>query len=162
MDALEQLGLIAEIAATYSGFIAVFLAFSGGDGRFSPADGNFVQAMILSSLSAVVFALAPRIGSLLLPPDLLWTSCSWFAISLLVGGFTYQAWWQFRLPDDVSAQLHFFWHIPGWTLAALCLVSFVASTFQTVKTPGFYVLGTSLLLGLGVWSFMAIVFRRFI
>lgn len=71
MDALDRRGLIAEISATCSGFFAVFPMFSRADGRFSPGGGNFVRAMILSTLDALLFALLPRVLSLLLSPELL-------------------------------------------------------------------------------------------
>ena len=50
MNELELLGLIAEIAATLLGFIAVFLALSNEEGRFSAADRHFIQAIVLCSV----------------------------------------------------------------------------------------------------------------
>jgi hypothetical protein len=42
LDAFDQLNLVAEIAAALIGFIAVFLALSKTDGRFSESDRHFI------------------------------------------------------------------------------------------------------------------------
>jgi len=44
--AFDQLDLVAEIAAALLGFIAVFLALSKSDGRFSESDRHFIQALV--------------------------------------------------------------------------------------------------------------------
>ena len=96
------------------------------------------------------------------PEDLLWRAAAWLAVIVFGGGLLYQVWWQVTLPDEEAAKLHFGWHVPGWTFGALALVAFVAALLFPGFAAGLYVVGTSLVLGLGVWCFMAIVFRKFI
>ena len=50
---------ISQIGATFAGFIAIFLIFARRDGRFSPADGLRIRALIYASLLIVIGALLP-------------------------------------------------------------------------------------------------------
>jgi ABC-type dipeptide/oligopeptide/nickel transport system permease component len=161
MDPLDQLGTIAEIAATYSGFIAVFIAFVGRDGRFAAADAHFVQAMVLATLFTLVCALAPRVLSLFIPSARLWLASSIvaFVISAPIG--VYQAWAQMRMPDHESQKISMVWHVPGWALAAASGVSFILALTGWISAQGFYLAGTTFSLGIAVWCFVAIVFRKF-
>ena len=72
-DAFDQLALIAEISATFLGFIAVFLIFSDKDGRFHESDKHFVQALVLAAAYSIILALTPGALSFFLDGDVLWT-----------------------------------------------------------------------------------------
>lgn len=82
MEAFDQLDLVAEIAAALLGFIAVFLALSKSDGRFSESDRHFIQALVLSSALAIVLSLAPRSFSLFAADATAWYTASILAITL--------------------------------------------------------------------------------
>jgi hypothetical protein len=161
MDALTQLGLLASIAATYSGFIAVFIAFIGKDGRFAVSDGHFVQAMVLSTIGVVVLALSPPALSLILPVDQMWLDVTLFAIIAGLPSTLFQAWQQVKEARDPTQKIAAFWHVPGWVLGLGSFACFVAGLMQPELRAGFYVAGVTLVLGIAIWCFIAIVFRKF-
>lgn len=160
MDPLTQLGLLATIAATYSGFIAVFIAFTK-DGRFEASDGHFVQAMVLGTIGVMVMALAPPVLSMMMPRDQMWFVMAIFAIIGGVPSMIYQGVQQSRLSKGDVSKVPLGWHVPGWALGFLALTAFGASLFAPDIRPGFYVAGVTLMLTVSIWCFIAVVFRRF-
>lgn len=160
MNAFDQLGDLAGIAATYSGFIAVFIAFTR-DGRFAAADAHFVQAMVLATLFTLLCALSPRVLSLLLPDAQLWMIASWMAVITAVPIGAYQAFMQIQMPGEEQMKISVLWHVPGWALAGASGSSYLAALLGWGPMQGLYVAGTTFSLGIAVWCFMAIVFRKF-
>lgn len=160
MDPLTQLGLLATIAATYSGFIAVFIAFTR-DGRFEKADGHFVQAMVLGTIGVIVMSLTPPVLSEIIPMDQMWFAVSVLAIAGGVPSMIYQAWHQSRLSKEEASQIPVGWHAPGWALGVLALAAFAAAVAYSQIRPGLYVAGVTLMLATSIWCFIAVVFRRF-
>jgi hypothetical protein len=160
MDPLAQLGLLATIAATYSGFIAVFIAFTK-DGRFEATDGHFVQAMVLGTIGVMVMALAPPVLSMMMPPGRMWFVMAIFAIAGGVPSMIYQGMQQSRLSKQDALKVPTGWHVPGWALGFLALAAFGAALFLPGVRPGLYVAGVTLMLTVSIWCFIAVVFRRF-
>src|SRR5690349_19121737 len=160
MDPLSQLGLLATIAATYSGFIAVFIAFTK-DGRFESADGHFVQAMVLGTIGVIVMSLTPPVLSMMMLMERMWFLVTIFAIAGGVPSMIYQAWQQSRLSKEETSKVPIGWHAPGWALGFLALAAFIAAMFDASIRPGFYVAGVTLMLATSIWCFIAVVFRRF-
>ena len=72
MDAFQQLDIIAEVSVSLLGFVAIFLALSRDDGRFSEADRHFVQAIVLSAAIAAIGSLLPRSAAQLLDEESAW------------------------------------------------------------------------------------------
>ena len=161
MDAQGQLGLLATIAATYSGFIAVFIAFVGKDGRFLSSDGHFVQAMVLSTMGVVVLSLAPPVLFLLEKPETVWWQVTLFAVVVGAPAGVFQTWQQVKEARDKTQRIAPFWHVPGWLLGLGSFASFVAALMQPELRPGFYVAGVTMALGVAIWCFIAVTFRRF-
>jgi len=160
MDPLAQLGLLATVAATYSGFIAVFIAFTK-DGRFESADAHFIQAMVLGTIGVMVMALAPPVLSMMMPLERMWFVMSIFAILGGVPSMAYQAAQQSRLSKQDNSKIPMGWHVPGWALGFLALAAFGAALFLPQIRPGLYVAGVTLMLTVSIWCFIAVVFRRF-
>jgi hypothetical protein len=160
MDPLAQLGLLATIAATYSGFIAVFIAFTK-DGRFDPADGHFVQAMVLGTIGVIVMALTPPVLTLMMPAERMWLVVTVFAIIGGVPSMLYQAWQQSRITAAETKRIPLGWHAPGWALGFLALAAFIAALLYPDIRPGLYVAGVTMMLTVSIWCFIAVVFRKF-
>lgn len=160
MDPLTQLGLLATIAATYSGFIAVFIVLAR-DGRFESADAHFVQAMVLGTIGVIVMALTPPVLALMMPTERMWLSVTVLAIIGGAPSVVYQAVQQSRLSKTETAKIPMGWHVPGWALGFLALAAFVAAVFVADIRPGLYVAGVTLMLAVSIWCFIAVVFRRF-
>jgi hypothetical protein len=160
MDPLTQLGLLATIAATYSGFIAVFIAFTK-DGRFEAADAHFVQAMVLGTIGVMVMALTPPVMILILPAERMWFFMAIFGIAGGVPSMIYQAVHQSKLSKVEAARVPIGWHVPGWALGFLALAAFAAALIYPAIRPGLYVAGVTLMLVVSIWCFIAVVFRRF-
>ena len=160
MDPLSQLGLLATIAATYSGFIAVFIAFTK-EGRFQSTDGHFVQAMVLGTIGVIVMSLTPPVLSMMMSMEQMWFVVTIFGIIGGVPSILYQAWQQSHLPKEEKSSLPIGWHAPGWGLGFLALAAFIAGLVSPGIRAGFYVAGVTLMLSVSIWCFIAVVFRRF-
>jgi len=104
--AFEQLDLVAEISVSLLGFIAIFLALSKTDGRFSASDRHFIQALVMSSALAIVLALAPRSIGLFIADVSVWYVASMLAIVLGSLTMFLQLWQQLRMTRDEAAQIH--------------------------------------------------------
>jgi hypothetical protein len=160
MEPLTQLGLLATIAATYSGFIAVFIAFTK-DGRFEASDAHFVQAMVLGTIGVMIMALTPPVLSMMMPMKQMWFVVTIFAMVGGIPSMLYQAWQQTKLTKEDEAKVSDGWHAPGWGLGFLALAAFVAAFFYPGIRSGLYVAGVTLMLTVSIWCFIAVVFRRF-
>jgi hypothetical protein len=161
MNAMEQLNALAQIAATYSGFIAVFLAFVPKEGRFATSDAHFVQAMVLGTIGTMMLALAPAAMSLIVPERTVWFDMTLFALIAGIPSTGFQAWQQAREAADKSDKTPVFWHVPGWVLGLSSLACFIAAMAQPEVRAGYYVAGVSLSLAISIWCFIAVVFRKF-
>jgi hypothetical protein len=160
MDPLAQLGLLATIAATYSGFIAVFIAFTK-EGRFETADAHFIQAMVLGTIGVIVMGLVPPVMAMMMPVHDMWIVMTAFALTGAIPSMVYQAWHQSRLSKEEVSRIPVGWHAPGWALGFLAVAAFGAGLAREELRPGLYVAGVTLMLAVSVWCFIAVVFRRF-
>lgn len=161
MEAYDQLNLVAEIAAGFLGFIAVFLALSKTDGRFSESDRHFIQALVMSSALAIVLALVPRSISLFVADASVWGTASILAIILGSLVMVLQARQQLRMPRAEAAQIHWVWHVVAWALGISCGILFFLAFLDSAMVTAYYVSGVSLLIPLSLWCFIGVVFRRF-
>ena len=161
MQAFDQLDLVAEISVALLGFIAVFLALSRSDGRFSQSDRHFIQALVMSSSLAIVLALAPRAISLFAADEVVWTAASILAITLGTMAILVQVRLQLRMSREEALQIHWVWHLMAWLLAVCIAVLFVLALFSGDRITAYYVGGVSLMIPLCLWVFIGVVFRRF-
>jgi hypothetical protein len=161
LEAFKQLDLVAAIAATLLGFIAVFLALSNKDGRFSEADRHFVQALVTTSALAIVLSLAPRSISLFTAVANPWYAATILAITMALTNTFLVARQQLRMSRDEAAKIHWIWHSVAWTLSAMSGMLFVLALFDSANTAAYYVGGVSLAIPICLWVFIAVVFRRF-
>ncbi len=161
LDAFNQLDLVAEIAAALLGFIAIFLALAKTDGRFTESDRHFVQALVLSSVLAVILAMAPRPISLFVGDESVWYAATILAITLGLLNMTVQIRLQLNMSREEASQIHWVWHLVAWGLGIASAILFVLALFDSTRTTAFYVSGVSLLIPLSLWVFTGVVFRRF-
>ncbi len=161
MHAFDQLNLIAEIAAALLGFIAVFLALSRSDGRFSQSDRHFVQALVLSSSLAIILALAPRSISLFVSATAVWVISAVLALVLGAVAAAVQIRLQLKMSRAEAAQIHWGWHVGAWSIAIASTAFFVSALFVLSKATAFYVAGVSMQIALALCVFIGVVFRRF-
>ncbi len=161
MDAFDQLNLVAEIAAALIGFIAVFLALSKSDGRFSEADRHFIQALVVTSALAIVYALVPRSISLFNDNGSIWRTASIVAVILGSMAMFSQARQQLRMSRGEAAKIHWLWHLVAWALAVSSAILFVLALLDSTRTIAYYVSGVSMMVPLSLWVFVGVVFRRF-
>ena len=162
MNAIDQLGLLAEIAATFLGFIAVFLAVSGRDGRFAAGDGHFVQGLVLSCSLVILLGMAPGVAFLSFSAEQVWPVASAVAAACISMEGLYVGWTQSRIHQRDEEHLHFLWHVPSWSFAGLALGAMVVAIFYPGSAPTFYVTGLYFGLAVALWCFLTIVFRRFL
>jgi len=76
------LGSIAEVGATFAGFIAIFVVFSGKEKKLPDADILLAISMMKTSILLTIFALAPFAlqGFVYIKADM------WRILSFLAGG----------------------------------------------------------------------------
>lgn len=161
MEPFDQLDLVAEIAAALLGFIAIFLALSKTDGRFTESDRHFIQALVLSSSLAIILAIAPRAIGLFGAEKSVWFVATILALSLGSVVMFLQVRLQLKMTREEAVQIHWLWHIGAWALGIASAVIFVLALLDHSRITAYYVSGVSLLLPLSLWVFIGIVFRRF-
>ena len=156
LDAFDQLDLVAEISATLLGFIAVFLALSKGDGRFSASDRHFIQALVLSSVLAIVLALAPRSISLFIVGDAIWDIS--LIVGIVLGSLTMflMAWHHLHMPREEAAKVHWLWHAGAWAFGMSAAVLFLLAALRLSNISALYVGGVTLLVPLALWCFISV------
>lgn len=159
--AVQQLGLLAEIAATYSGFIAVFVIFAGQDGRFTESDKHFIQAMVLNCAFIVTFALLPRVLIISLPEQTVFNSVAVFAACVGAVMAMIIARDQMSMPEEEAEKVHVFWHCVGWALGISAFSSILVGLIYPQHIVVLYIAGLSFVLLNAIWCFIAIVFRKF-
>ena len=160
MEVFDQLDVIAEISATLLGFVAVFLALSNNHGRFEESDRHFVQALVLNSAYCIVLGLAPRALSAIFE-DSFWmiSLCLAAAGGALIS--TIMAWTQIRMATEETSKVHFLWHVPPWGFGTIATALIVSGFIYPVHASALYVNAATVLVGVAVWCFIAVVFRRF-
>jgi hypothetical protein len=161
LDAFNQLDLVAEIAAALLGFIAIFLALSKTNGRFTESDRHFIQALVLSSSLAVILAIAPRSISLFVADDSVWYVATILAFVLGSLSMTIQIRQQLQMSREEATQIHWTWHFVAWGLGIAGAALFVLALLDNTRTTAFYVGGVTMLIPLCLWVFIGVVFRRF-
>ncbi len=161
MEAFDQLDMVAEIAAVLLGFIAVFLALSKKDGRFSESDRHFIQALVTTAALAIIFSLTPRALSLFTADANVWYAATILAISIGSLNMLLAARQQLRMSRDEAVQIHWVWHWLAWTLTVSGGTLWVIALFDSANIAAYYVGGVSLMIPLCLWVFIAVVFRRF-
>ncbi len=160
MSEFDQLSLLAEVSAGLLGFVAVFLALSRGDGRFTPSDRHFVQALVINSAYVLICALTPgvlvhfQLSGIWLPALIVAATGGGIVSALM-------AWEQHNIPEDEYRTINRWWHVPAWGLAAFGTLLTVLGFIQPQLASAYYVAGVSVVLLISVWCFIALVFRRF-
>ncbi len=160
MEVFNQLELITEISATLLGFVAVFLALSNKDGRFQESDRHFVQALVLNSSYCIVLGLAPRALSFLFESNFWTLSLVIAAIGGLVVA-TVMGWTQWHMSEAESSKVHYLWHVPPWGLARVITALVLAGFFYPENPHALYANAATVSVGIAIWCFIAVVFRRF-
>lgn len=158
---IEQLQLVAEISAAFLGFIAIFIALSNEEGRFSPSDRHFIQSLVLASSFAICLCFTPQALLLYFAEDVTWHYSllvflvGWSVIGTIIG------WEQWNMPQEEAAKVNVLWHVPPWSigLAMLALLIFALYTGENIQQA--YIAAVILTIPQNLWCFMAIVFRRF-
>ena len=161
MDSFDQLDLVAEIAAAFLGFIAIFIALSKADGRFAESDGHFIQALVLSASLAIIVSIAPRAISLFGVESGVWFIATILALFLGSVAVFLQLHLQLRMTPEQAAQIHWLWHVGAWSLGIASAMLFVLALVDPSRNIAFYVSGATLLVPLSLFVFIGVVFRRF-
>ncbi|MFT6822464.1 MAG: hypothetical protein ACJA1Q_000248 [Pseudohongiellaceae bacterium] len=161
MAPIEQLELIAEISAAFLGFIAIFIALSNEDGRFSASDRHFIQSLVLVSSFAICLSFVPQTLFSYFAEDAAWHYSlmvfisGWLLIGILIG------WEQWHMPQEEAEKVNVMWHMPPWSLA-FAMSAFVLHALYTGENfRQAYVSAVTLTIPQNLWCFIAIVFRRF-
>lgn len=160
MEVLEKLAILAQIAATYAGFIAIFVAL-GQASRFAPSDAHFVRVLVLSSVITIAASLTPILLEDMVPLGPLWARADAGAFGAGLVVMFYVARHQLGLPEDEANQIPVGWHLPGWGFGGLAALVYLAGALQLLPAAPAYAAGTACVLMTSVWCFVAVVFRRF-
>ena len=160
-DAFDQLALIAEISATFLGFIAVFLILSGKEGRFHESDKHFVQALVLAAAYSIILALTPGALSFIMAGDVLWTLSLGIAAVLGVASAVFQARVQLKMTPEEAVKIHSGWHFAAWGMSFIASLLIIAGLLGLADPVGMFIGTLSLAVFLALLLFIAVVFRKF-
>jgi len=161
VDAFSHLAVIAQVSATLLGFIAVFIVLSRDDGRFSESDKHFIQAMVLSGAYAFAVSLIPGTVSYFLSATALWMLSLGIAVLIGLASMAYQAWEQIRMSREEAAKIHWAWHLIAWGIGFVMAALLFAGLLGWAPPDAMYVTSATLSVILALWSFIAVVFRKF-
>ena len=157
----DYLTFLGEIAVTLIGFVAVFLVLSNREGRFDAADRHFIQAMVVSASLSIMLAIIPSVLSYFAFDASLWTAASLVAAVVGLPVLILQLKIQFSMSDQEAAKIHWGWHVTAWTMGGLAYLLVVAGSTTIADPATMFVSSASLLTMLALWSFIAVVFRKF-
>jgi len=157
----ECLTFLAEVSVTLIGFIAVFLVISNKEGRFDAADRHFVQAMVVAASFSILLAIAPASLSFFVPEGLLWTAATFVGVAIGLPMIILQLRIQFSMGAEEAAKIHWGWHLTAWSMGGLAALLLVLGLVGLADPVIMYVSAASLIAILALWSFIAVVFRRF-
>jgi hypothetical protein len=153
--------MLAEISTTLLGFIAVFLVLSKGDGRFEEADRHFIMGLVLSAVMIVILALTPQVLHLYDLAADVWPVALTVAVMFGSISAVYQARVQSKMTREEALKIHWGWHVGAWSLAAVSALFIVSGLAGFMKAEAAYVTAVSIMLVVGLWCFVGVVFRRF-
>jgi hypothetical protein len=128
--------LLAELCIGYAGFLAIFLIFARREGKFSPADGVRVRAIIFCSFFTIFASLVPLLLTFAVSetPDL-WRLSSasaagaWVPIIASVGRE------QYALPLEHRAEVGRTNHFVAWGLVVLSVLLLVGNAIGLFGDP---------------------------
>jgi len=160
-DAFDQLALIAEISATFLGFIAVFLILSDKEGRFDESDKHFVQALVLTAAYTIILALTPGALSFIMAGDVLWTFALGIAAVLTVASAVFQGRVQLKMTPEEAAKIHWGWHFAAWGISFIAALLIIGGLLGFADPVGMFIGTMSLGVFLALLLFIAVVFRKF-
>jgi hypothetical protein len=157
---IEQLQLIGEISAGFLGFIAVFIALSNEEGRFSASDRHFIQSLVQVSALAICLCFTPQTLLLYFEEDAAWHYSlavfipSWTVIGILT------AWEQWHMPQEEAIKVNVLWHVPPWSLGLAMFAFSVYAIYTGENLQKTFVTVLTLTIPQNLWCFIAVVFRR--
>ncbi len=159
----DQLSLIAELGIGFAGFLAIFLIFARREGRFSPADGIRIRAIVATSFIAVFMALVPLLlAQSELEATTVWriSSLVFLAVAVLVSAAIGRT--ELALPPEQRAEVGMVNNIVGWGLAFLSTVLLATNTLgifgDSSALP--YLVALVSCLGIATSNFIAIALQR--
>jgi len=161
VNIFSHLAIIAQVSATLMGFIAVFIILSNKEGRFSQSDRHFILAMVLAASYAFILALLPGTMSYYVTGTDLWWNALIVALVVGLGSAIYQAHEQFTMKKEEAQKIHWAWHVIAWGLAAFMPALIISGLFGLVDEKTAYITTATISVILALWSFIAVVFRKF-
>jgi len=161
VDAFSHLAVIAQVSATLLGFVAVFIVLSNKNGRFSQSDRHFIQAMILSASYAFFLALMPGMLSYFFSGSMMWVPSLAAAATVGLCSAVFQAWEQYKMTPEEAAKIHWAWHVIAWGMAVIMLLLMIFGLFGVADPAAMYISTATVSVILALWSFIAVVFRKF-
>ena len=157
----DYLTFLAEVSVTLLGFIAVFLVLSNKEGRFDASDRHFIQAMVVAASLSIITAIAPSSLSFFVPETSLWTAANLAAMAVGVPVIVLQLRLQFAMSAEEAAKIHWAWHTIAWGMGGSAFLLLVVGFMGAANPVTMYVSAASLVAILALWSFLAVVFRKF-
>ena len=161
VNPFDQLGLIAQVSATLLGFIAVFIVLSNRDGRFAESDRHFVQALVCSAAYAFFLALIPGTLSFFMAEGFIWMTS--LVVAFLVGSASaiIELRAQLRMSEAEAKKIHWGWHFVAWGLGVIIIAQICLGLFGLASPVAMYIGVVTVSVVLALWSYIAVVFRKF-
>ena len=151
---------VAQLGATFVGFVAIFLIFVRKDGRFSPAEALRIRALIYTSLLVVLTSLIPVMMSFVVSEGALWQISAQLALllGLISIADVVRAHLAMTKADRAELVLLHAVITYGLALAATALVAALAFGLAAGSAP--YVLAVMLTLVSVATTFITLAFKN--
>ena len=156
MDALTFLGTTAEIAATFAGFISIFVALARRDGSFEPTVAFLIRLVLIGSVLSLFFAALPLIlASSSVPEPLLWRLSSGGMLAAGVGVTAYVVRHRVLIQRTVLVPI-------AYALNGMAFLGLAANAvaWPIPSSGGIHLASVWLILGIASVNFVDLVFHH--
>lgn len=159
MESFSHLNTVAGIATSQLGFMAAFIGLVHSGGRkFDHFERHFIRTLAINAVAVIVACLAPGTLADAFPDSYIQISI----VVFFVAGVFAASMAAIDLVKSLSSEEDdpFWWHAVGWAIGGAALF-FIYFAYTGQAAGAWYKLAATTLLGVPIWCFIAIVFRRF-
>lgn len=159
---IEQSFLIglSQLALIFTGFVAIFLIYVRGDGRFSPADSLRIASMIFTGIGLLFAALSPiMFWSLGLAEFQVWQYSA--LLQVLVGGPTslFMARRHLKMTAEDRAEVGLIHSAITWSMQLAVSAIFISIALG-FGGGGLYIVACMIILALSAINFVTITLQK--
>jgi hypothetical protein len=117
--------------------------------------------MVVSASLAILLAIIPSALSFLISDASLWRPAAITAAAIGLPVLIMQLKIQFSMSEQEAAKIHWGWHVIAWSMGGLGYLLLIIGGTGLSDPATMYASAATLVTMLALWSFIAVVFRKF-